>query len=64
MRADRRPELIRRSSSHVLNPRPPPQPRSALPPEAPSRLAQQIAAILQRIRAEGRGRADHVRRGR
>jgi hypothetical protein len=64
MRADHRPELIRRSSSHTLNHRPAPQPRSALPPEAPSRLAQQIAAILQRIRAEGRGRADHVRRGR
>jgi hypothetical protein len=64
MRADHRPELIRRSSSHALNHRPPPQPRSALPPEAPRRLAQQIAAILQRIRAEGRGRADHVRRGR
>jgi len=64
MRADHRPELIRRSSSHALNHRPPPQPRRVLPPEAPSRLAQQIAAILQRIRAEGRGRADHVRRGR
>lgn len=64
MRADHRPELIRRSSSHALNHRPPSQPRRALPPEAPSRLAQQIATILQRIRAEGRGRADHVRRGR
>jgi hypothetical protein len=64
MRADQRPEQIRRSASHALNHPPPPQPRGALPPEAPSRLAQQIAAILQRIRAEGRGRVDHVRRGR
>jgi hypothetical protein len=64
MRADHRPEQIRRSSSHVPNRRPPPQPRGALPPEAPLRLAQQIAAILQRIRAEGQGRVDHVRRGR
>jgi hypothetical protein len=64
MRAYQRPEQIRRSASHALNHRPPPQPRRALPPEAPSRLAQQVAAILQRIRAEGRGRVDHVRRGR
>jgi hypothetical protein len=64
MRAEHRPERIRRSSSPALNRRPPPQPRMALPPEAPSRLAQQIATILQRIRAEGRGRAERVRRGR
>jgi hypothetical protein len=64
MRADHRPERIRRSSSLEPNRQPPPQPRGALSPEAPSRLAQQIATILQRIRAEGHGRVDHVRRGR
>ena len=51
MTADHRPERIRRSSSLELNRQPPPQPRGALSPEAPSRLAQQIATILRRIRA-------------
>jgi hypothetical protein len=63
MRADRRPERIHRSSSLEPNRQPPPRLRRALPPEAPRRLAQQIATILQRIRAEGQGRVDRVRRG-
>jgi hypothetical protein len=64
MTADHRPERIRKSASLQSNRQPPPQPRGAQSPEAPSRLAQQIATILQRIRTEGRSRVDHVRRGR
>jgi hypothetical protein len=64
MRADQRHERVHRHSSLEANRQPPPQPRVALPPEAPSRLAQQVAVILQRIRAEGRGRVNRVRRGR
>ena len=37
-----------------------PYPRVVLSPEAHSRLAQQVARILQRLRAEGTGRVEHV----
>ena len=61
MRTDWRPKRNRRSVNLKLNVQP--HPREALSPEAPSRLAQQIATILQRILAEGQGRVDRVRRG-
>jgi hypothetical protein len=46
---------------HHRNNQPLPHPRGALPPEALSRLAQQVATILQRIRTEGADRADRIR---
>jgi hypothetical protein len=46
-----------------INPQAPPQPRDVLSPEALSRLAQQIARILQRLRAEGPGGVKRVRGG-
>lgn len=45
------------------NSQPLPHPRAVLSPEALSRLAQQVARVLQRLRAEGTGRVEHVRRG-
>ncbi len=42
------------------NSHPLPQPRVVLSPEAHSRLAQQVALVLQRLRAEGTGRVEHV----
>lgn len=63
MTTDRRPKRTRRSVNPELNVQRLPHPQEALSPEAPSRLAQQVATILQRIRAEGPGRVDRVRRG-
>lgn len=57
------PERIRRSVNSQPSLQSLPHPREAPPPEASSRLAQQIATILQRIRTESPGRVEHVRRG-
>jgi hypothetical protein len=48
---------------HQRNTLPPLRPQGVVSLEALGRLAQQIARILQRIRAEGSGRVDHLRRG-
>jgi hypothetical protein len=56
------PAQIRRRVNRQPNVRPLARPREALSPEATSRLAQQIATILQRLRDEGPGRADQQRR--
>jgi hypothetical protein len=63
MPTDHYPGLIRprRGPKHQRNHQPLPHSREALPPEALSRLAQQVGRILQRIRTEGAGRADRVR---
>jgi hypothetical protein len=61
--ADLCPQRIRRRPDRQPDPRPLSHPQRALPPEAPRRLAQQIATILQRLRAEGPGRDGVVCRG-
>jgi hypothetical protein len=52
-----------RSPLPRLNIQPPLHPRKGASLEALGRLAQEIARILQRLRAEGPGRVDHVQRG-
>jgi hypothetical protein len=52
----RRAKGLRARTNHL----PAPQPRD-VPPQALSRLAQQIARILQRLRAEGPGGVEHIR---
>jgi hypothetical protein len=49
--------------SHQLNIHPPLHPQTGASLEALSRLAQEIARILQRLRTEGTSRVDHVQRG-
>jgi hypothetical protein len=61
MPRDHRPDLIRPRRS-PRNRQPPLHPQGALSPEASSRLVQQIARILQRLRTVGAGRVEHVRR--
>lgn len=48
---------------HHRNIQPPLHPQKGASLEALSRLAQEIAKILQRLRTEGQSRVDHVQRG-
>jgi hypothetical protein len=58
---DHRPQRRRVRGLRVhQNSQPLPHPRVVLSPEAHSRLAQQVARVLQRLRAEGTGRIEHV----
>jgi len=65
MPTDYDPDRFRPShlSHHQRNILPPLRPQGVVSLEALGRLAQQVARILQRIRTEGSGRVDHVRRG-
>lgn len=64
MSTDYDPDQIRPSHQrYQRNTLPPLRPQGVVSLEALGRLAQQIARILQRNRAEGSGRVDHVRRG-
>jgi hypothetical protein len=64
MPTDHDPDQIRpRHRSPQRNILPPLRPQGVASLEALGRLAQEIARILQRIRTEGPGRVNHVRRG-
>jgi hypothetical protein len=56
-------QILQRHRSPQHNALSPLRPQGVVSLEALGRLAQEIARILQRLRAEGPGRVNRVRRG-
>jgi hypothetical protein len=64
MPTDRKSDLVHSLIlGHQRNIKPSLHPQKGASLEALSRLAQEIAKILQRLRTEGESRVDHVQRG-